>query len=340
MNLNNLHLRDNSTHPSIKFITEISPTSLPFLDVLVCVTETGIKTSLYRKPTVRPTYLMYCSFHPQYIKSSIVFSQPLSLKRICSNISDYEHEIKILTQGLLSRGYPYKLISKQINQASHIVRTKSLTRNSKNNTNEKSITFITQLHSSIATFMKNVNKDRLNIRTYNRFNNKLSNAIILANKQPRNLQQLHTRSKNTFLQCNQACYKPQCEVCSHIVIRCSIKLHNDVTLTAAKADCDSQNVVYILIWAKCPNAVYVGETSNRFRFRLNNHKHSIKHNFSGYRVAMHFNDQSHTIEDLRSIIIKNNVPNMDNRKLIEQITIIKLNTHITGLNKDRDFFWT
>ena len=28
---------------------------------------------------------------------------------------------------------------------------------------------------------------------------------------------------------------------------------------------------------------------------------------------------------------------MDNRKLIEQKIIIKLNAHITGLNKDRDF---
>ena len=143
---------------------------------------------------------MYCSFHPHHIKSSIVFSQLLRLKRICSDISDYEHEVKILTQSLLSRGYPYKLISKQINHASHIVRTKSLTRYSNKNTNEKRITFITQFHPSIATFMKNVNKDWLNIRTDNRFNNKLSNPIIHANKQPRNLQQLLTRSKNKFLQ--------------------------------------------------------------------------------------------------------------------------------------------
>ena len=74
--------RANSTHPSIKFTTEISSTSLPLLDVLVSVTETGIKTSLYRKPTVRPTYLMYRSFHPHHYKSSIVFSQLLRLKRI------------------------------------------------------------------------------------------------------------------------------------------------------------------------------------------------------------------------------------------------------------------
>ena len=52
---------------------------------------------------------------------------------------------------------------------------------------------------------------------------------------------------------------------------------------------------------------------------------------------MHFIEQSHTIEDLPCIIIENHVPKMDNRKLIEQKTIIKLNTHITGLNRDRDF---
>ena len=106
--------------------------------------------------------------------------------------------VYLCTQSLLSRGYPYKLISRQINHASHIVRTKSLTRNSNKNTNEKRITFITEFHPSIATFLKNINKDWLNIRTDNRFNNKLSNPIILANKQPRNLQQLLTRSKNTF----------------------------------------------------------------------------------------------------------------------------------------------
>ena len=130
---------------------------------------------------------MSCSFHPHHIKSSIVFSQLLRLKRICSDISDYEHEVIVLTQSLLSRCYPYKLISEQINHVSHIVRTKSMTRISNQITNEKRITFITHFHPSIATFLKNANKDWLDIRTDNRFDNKLSNPIILANKQLRNL---------------------------------------------------------------------------------------------------------------------------------------------------------
>ena len=100
--------RANTTHPSMKFTTEISSTSLPFLDVLVTVIDTVDKTSLISKPTDRPTNLMYCSFHPHHIKTSIVFSQLLRLKRICSDISDYEHEAKILPQSPLSKGYPYK----------------------------------------------------------------------------------------------------------------------------------------------------------------------------------------------------------------------------------------
>ena len=47
-------------------------------------------------------------------------------------------------------------------------------------------------------FLKKVNKDCLNIRTDNWSNNILSNLILLDNKQPLNLQQLHIRSKNTF----------------------------------------------------------------------------------------------------------------------------------------------
>ena len=120
----------------------------------------------------------------------------------------------------------------------------------------------------------------------NAFLNRNIYIYILANKQPLNPQQLPTRSKNTFLQCNQPCHKSRCKLGSHFDTRCSIKFDNNFTISVAKADCDSQKVVFILFCAKCPNAAYVGETSNRLRLRLNNHKHSIKHNFSGYPVAM------------------------------------------------------
>ena len=94
----------NQIHPSLHKINhKISSTSLPLLNVLVGVTDTGNMTSLCRKPTDLHTYHMYSSFHPHHIKSSIVLSQLIRLKRVCSNISDYEHDLKILTQSILSR---------------------------------------------------------------------------------------------------------------------------------------------------------------------------------------------------------------------------------------------
>ena len=74
----------------MKSTTETSSTGLPFLDVIVCFTETGIKKSLCRIPTDRPTYLMYRTFQPHDIKSSIVFSHLLMLKRMCSHILNHE----------------------------------------------------------------------------------------------------------------------------------------------------------------------------------------------------------------------------------------------------------
>ena len=47
----------------------------------------------------------------------------------------------------------------------------------------------------------------------------------------------------------------------YIYARCSIKFDSNITISAAKADCDAQNVVYILFCAECPNTAYVG-----FRF--------------------------------------------------------------------------
>ena len=128
---------------------------------------------------------------------------------------------------------------------------------------------MTNVVSSIKRYLfEKVNKDWLNIRTDNFLNNALSNTFILANKQPLHLQQLPTCSKNTYCQCNKPCHKRQCKICTCYDTRFSIKFGNDITNSSAKTDCDSQNVVYILFSAKCPNADYVGETSNHLGYDL------------------------------------------------------------------------
>ncbi|OCT57295.1 hypothetical protein XELAEV_18003671mg [Xenopus laevis] len=67
------YLRFNQFHPTINLTLNHSYSYINFLDTTI---KNGtIQTSLYQKPTGRPVYLMWDSFHPHrhQIKKSIVF---------------------------------------------------------------------------------------------------------------------------------------------------------------------------------------------------------------------------------------------------------------------------
>ena len=209
---------------------------------------------------------MYCSFLPHHIKSSIVFSQRLRLKRICSHILDYEHQAKILTQGLLSRAILANWYLNKSTARHKNVRTKSMTSNYNEKTNAKRITYITQFYPSIATFREKLIKTGWTsvqkivliigcpIPSYMPINNHLIYNIYIPIPRTR----------------NQPCHKPQCKVYSHYDTWCGITFDNNVKISAVKCDCDSQNVVYILICAKCLNVVYVGEIVIGFDIAITN----------------------------------------------------------------------
>ena len=55
----------------------------PLYLVYICII-----TDLYCKPMDGHQYLHYDSCHPDHIKRSIIFSQTLQLKRICSKKND------------------------------------------------------------------------------------------------------------------------------------------------------------------------------------------------------------------------------------------------------------
>ena len=73
----------NEKHPTIKFTTEWSQTSINFLDVSVSFTDGKITTHLYVKATDSHQYLHSSSCHPYHCKKGIPYSQDLRLNRIC-----------------------------------------------------------------------------------------------------------------------------------------------------------------------------------------------------------------------------------------------------------------
>ena len=79
----------NSFNPALKYTWEISDTSLAFLDIKISIGGNGLCISVYYKPTDSHSYLLYSSSHPSRVKNSIPFSQFFSLRRLCSDDSNF-----------------------------------------------------------------------------------------------------------------------------------------------------------------------------------------------------------------------------------------------------------
>ena len=72
-------------HSNIIFTSNISTTSVYFLDVTIDLHGGHISTKTYTRSTDIHAFLSYNSFHPRHIKQSIIYSQFLRYKRICSD---------------------------------------------------------------------------------------------------------------------------------------------------------------------------------------------------------------------------------------------------------------
>ena len=85
--------------------------------MVIKIKEGRIIADLYCKPTDGHQYLYYDSCHTDHIKSSIIFSQTLRLKRICSEKNDLNVHVGNLKTWFGKRGYRYYLIKEQVEKA-------------------------------------------------------------------------------------------------------------------------------------------------------------------------------------------------------------------------------
>ncbi len=98
----------NNVNPFIKFTWNISACELPFLDILIKIDLLGnITTCLYTKDTDTHLYLQYMSSHPKHVIDSILYSQLIRFRRICSNFDDFLNHALIIWGHFEERGYPH-----------------------------------------------------------------------------------------------------------------------------------------------------------------------------------------------------------------------------------------
>ena len=107
----------NGFHSSIKFTFAKSKVKVNFLDLVIKIKDGKLSTGLYSNPVDSHQYLHYNSCHGEHRKRSIIYSQNLRLRRICSGKKYLKSHVNDLKGWFLRRCYPQRIVEEQVDSA-------------------------------------------------------------------------------------------------------------------------------------------------------------------------------------------------------------------------------
>ncbi|XP_073188346.1 uncharacterized protein [Lepidochelys kempii] len=336
--LEEFHHDFNNFHPTINLSLVQSTQEIHFLDTTVLINNGHINTTPYRKPTDRYSYLHPSSFHPDHTTRSIVYSQALRYNRICSNPSDRDKHLQDLYQAFLQLQYPPAEMKKQIDRARRVPRSHLLQDrpNKENNRTPLAVTFSPQL-KPLQRIIKDLQPILKDDPTLSQI---LGDRPVLAYRQPCNLKQIltnnHIPHNRTTSPGTYPCNKARCQLCPHIYSGDIITGPNNISHTIRGSfTCTSTNVIYAIMCQQCPSAIYIGQTGQSLRKRINGHKSDVKNYNIHKPVGEHFNLSGHAITDMKiAILQQKNFKSRLQRETAELEFICKLDTINLGLNRD------
>lgn len=266
--------RLNSFHSNLKFTHEHSCVSINFLDVLVKIEGDSFVTDLFCKPTDGHQFLEYGSSHPIHVKRSIVYSQGLRIKRICSLENDVDKRLKMLHGWFIKRGYPEQLVNTQLHRVRLHRREGLLTR--AQNVREKGVPLVVTFHPLLGELgsivRKHINILYLDLAVKKVFTPppfvsfrsgfSLKNHLVRAKVYPLD------RETGSY-----KCGKPRCLTCLNIqeVSFFQSSVDGKQYKINHRLNCDDKCLIYLLSCKVCGKQ-YVGQTTDKFRFRWNNYK--------------------------------------------------------------------
>ena len=106
------------------------------------------------KPTDRHQHLHYPSAHPNHTKRSFVYSQTLSLSRICSYKNDFEKHFEEMKSWFRVRGYSDNLMKKEMGEVCFPKSTGSKTKSQES----KAVPLLLTFHRKIKSIGQLLNK--------------------------------------------------------------------------------------------------------------------------------------------------------------------------------------
>ena len=331
------HSTFNSRNPHIKLTMNYSKISVDFLDTTVILKNKRLETTIYRKPTDTFSYLHPDSYHPSHIKKSIIYSQTIRYNRICSNPKSLSDEIGELKKAFRSLGYDENMINEQTDKALRIPRNDLLKYQHKENVDR--IPFVVTYNHNILQLKRILNGLQHIFTNDPELNEIFKHPPLISYRQPANLKTMLVKSRvNQETSGTFPCNAPRCKLCPVIENEeIIIKPSNKIFKPTGTFNCNSKNVVYLIRCRKCPDTLYIGETSQSIRNRITGHRQSINQKWTYLPISEHFNKSNHTCEDLKVTILKGNIYNISDRQIEEQRLISLFNSVSQGLNRDEAF---
>ena len=166
----------------------------------------------------------YTSCHPVHIKNSIIYSQFLRHKIICTRNTDFIEHSKEFTTHLLHMAYPIKVIIKQWNNVNRIPRTQLLKRKQQSINN--CLLLVQSYHPTIVATKKTVMKEWKRHSNMPAAKHLFRSRTLYAHRQPPNVNQLlKTRISTTPTTTgSKKCMKSRCQICNILDTRPSLKI--------------------------------------------------------------------------------------------------------------------
>ena len=341
----------NSSHRLIKFSATYDPQekSVPFLDTVVKIDDQGyIQTDLYKKDCARVQYLIPSSCHPKHICANIPFSLGYRLLRICSQEATFKQRLEELRQDLFSRNYSAKIIDDAFKRVIAIPREDALKKVVKKS-NERECLAIT-FHPGLPSVAKVLRRHHeVMLEEDVTMKSVFPAPSLVCYKRHKNLRDMLIRSKVSLKRRSKR-KQTGFKKCHKSGGACMMCLHGtDSTLThkcnktgqlwriKTPIDCCSKNVIYKLCCKRCPNFIYVGETSRRAKDRFYQHRSNILTKNQETPAGSHFNTAGHSVTDMIMIPFERVRPanNPNTRKCREKYWINRYQAVTFGANKQK-----
>ncbi len=303
----------NNAHPTIKFTSEISETSVPFLDISISLKEGLLSTDLYSKPTDTHSYLLHNSSHSKACLNAIPYSQFLRVRRICSTEFLFLKRAQEMAFYFQQRNYPHTLVHNALLRAWRLDRTVLLSNNTTLVPDAKPLVLITTHHPHGNPLIPIIryNWDLLSKNSSTRW--LFDQGFKTGLRRTPNLRDLLVRAKlNSSKKAStpkaptrlHTCGRATCRYCNRINHSGKLLSPFDKSVwnTLINVNCNSNNLIYAIQCKQC-SLLYVGQTSNAIKNRFNNHFYDITKKPTTF-VSKHYNLTNHSrLDDVEIFIL-------------------------------------